>query len=162
MESNVFLGLGSNQGDRDLYILRAIAEIGKLPSSRITAVSSFYETEPVGQIEQPDFLNAVIRLETPLAPQELLNELKRIETAVLGRTAALRWGPRRIDLDILLYGDLVMTIPELTIPHPRLHERRFALQPLAEIAPETVHPVMRQTITRLLADLPTGQRVTRT
>ena len=162
MESNVFLGLGSNQGDRDLYILRAIAEIGKLPSSRITAVSSFYETEPVGQIEQPDFLNAVIRLETPLAPQELLNELKRIETAVLGRTAALRWGPRRIDLDILLYGDLVMDTPELTIPHPRLHERRFALQPLAEIAPETVHPVMRQTITRLLADLPTGQRVTRT
>lgn len=162
MESNVFLGLGSNQGDRDLYILRAIAEIGKLPSSRITAVSSFYETEPVGQIEQPDFLNAVIRLETPLAPQELLNELKRIETAVLGRTAALRWGPRRIDLDILLYGDLVMDTPELTIPHPRLHERRFALQPLAEIAPETVHPVMRQTITRLLADLPAGQRVART
>lgn len=161
MESNVFLGLGSNQGDRDLYILRAIAEIGKLPSSRITAVSSFYDTEAVGPVQQPDFLNAAIRLETPLPPEELLRELKRIETG-LGRTGGVRWGPRRIDLDILLYGDLVMDTPELTIPHPRLHERRFVLEPLVEIASETVHPVMGQAVSQLLAELPAGQRVMRT
>ena len=162
MDATVFIGIGSNQGDRELYILRAIAEIGKLPSSRITAVSSFYETEPIGPVQQADFINAAIRLETPLDPEALLRELKRIEKDVIGRTGTLRWGPRRIDLDILLYDNLILENPELTIPHPRLHERRFVLEPLAEIAPETIHPVMGQTIAALLAALPVGQRVTRT
>lgn len=159
--NQAFIALGSNLGDRELHLLRAVAEVGKIRASRITAFSSFYDTEPVGPTDQGNFLNAVLRLETPLSPRELLTELQRIENVVFNRRRDVRWGPRTIDLDILLYGDRVIDEPELTIPHPRLHERRFVLAPLAEIAPETVHPRLGETVRHLLERLPPGERVTR-
>uniref|UniRef100_A0A831UBM0 2-amino-4-hydroxy-6-hydroxymethyldihydropteridine pyrophosphokinase n=1 Tax=Geobacter metallireducens TaxID=28232 RepID=A0A831UBM0_GEOME len=161
MESNVFIALGSNQGDRELNLLRAVAEIGRLAQTRITALSGFYDTEPVGPVAQPDFFNAVLRVETSLSPRRLLAELQRIETEVFGRVRDVQWGPRPMDLDILLYGDLILDEDGLVIPHPRLHERRFVLAPLAEIAPDRLHPRLGKRVDELLPALSPGERVTR-
>ena len=141
-----YVGLGANLGDREGTIRAAVAE---LPG--VVAVSTLRETDPVGITDQPRFLNGVAALETRLAPRELLDVLLAVER-LLGRERGQRWGPRTIDLDLLLYGDDVIDEAGLTIPHPRLHERRFVLEPLAELAPELVIPG-RGRLEDLLAEL---------
>jgi 2-amino-4-hydroxy-6-hydroxymethyldihydropteridine diphosphokinase len=161
VEECAYIGLGSNLGDRELRLLSGVAELGRLPGTRVTALSHFYETEPVGSVPQDNFYNAVARIATTLPPLALLAELKRLEAEVFHRVPSGHWGPRSMDLDILLYGDLVLSGERLTIPHPGLFERRFALQPLADIAPTLVHPSLGKTIAQLLASLVTTERVVR-
>jgi 2-amino-4-hydroxy-6-hydroxymethyldihydropteridine diphosphokinase len=150
----VYLGLGTNLGDRAANIAQALHRLGSLGT--VLAVSSLHETEPWGIAEQPKFLNAACLLQTELSPLELLLALKRIESA-MGRTPTARNGPRLIDMDILFYDDLVLSTPELTIPHPCLHERPFVLLPLREIAPDIVHPVLKRTVSELADQLASGQ-----
>ena len=148
--TTVYLGLGSNLGDRKQNLARALELLSQ--HLKIEQVSSIYETEPVGYEQQPLFLNAVCRISTELDPEKLLRLAKEIE-AKLGRTPSFPNAPRPIDIDILLYGDEVFSDKELTIPHPRLAERAFVLVPLAEMAPDLVHPENRKTIRNLLGDL---------
>jgi 2-amino-4-hydroxy-6-hydroxymethyldihydropteridine diphosphokinase len=118
----------------------------------VVSRSSLYETAPVGETDQPPFLNNAVGVETVLSPRELLAVIKEIEK-IIGRTPTYRWGPREIDIDILLYDDLVINEPGLTIPHPRMHERAFVLVPLSEIAPIAVHPVLGKSIGTLCEGL---------
>ena len=145
-----YLGLGANLGERQNNIMKAIELLGR----RVTVerTSSLYETEPVGYREQPKYLNAVCQIITLIEPEKLLKLAKEIESA-LGREPGSPNSPRPIDIDILLYGSQVINTPELTIPHPRLEERAFVLVPLAELAPELVHPVSRKTIKKLLGEV---------
>ncbi len=131
----ICLGLGSNVGDREGNIRAAVAKLAAWPGLAVTRVSSLYETAPVGYTDQPDFLNAVACVETSLSPQELLTACLAVEKD-LGRERKVRWGPRTIDIDVLLYDEVTLATPELTLPHPRLHERAFVLVPLAELAPD--------------------------
>ena len=129
---DVYLGLGSNLGDRQANILEVVRRVGDLPGTRIVARSDLYETEPVGPISQDWFVNAVLRIETGLDPHSLLRSVKSIEGA-MGRLPAGRWGPRVVDVDILFYDDVELTDHELTIPHPGLWDRRFVLVPLLDV-----------------------------
>ncbi len=156
MLTTAYIGIGSNMGDKKASCRRAIKLLGK--AGRIVAASSFYCTEPVGYPDQEEFVNAVVELETPLSPPALLAQCHVIEDE-LGRRRLVRWGPRTIDLDILLYGEAVMNDGELTIPHPLMSARAFVLIPLAEIAAETVHPVCKMTIAQLLHNLHDVHRV---
>jgi 2-amino-4-hydroxy-6-hydroxymethyldihydropteridine diphosphokinase len=153
----VYLSLGSNVGDREAQLQEGakLAAVG-----RVVAESSFYETEPVEFTQQPWFLNCVLALETSKTPQELIAVILRIEVE-MGRRRVQKKGPRTIDIDILLFDDTIVDSEELTIPHPTMHERRFVLEPLAEIAPELLHPVLKKTIRELLDSLPPGQVVKR-
>jgi len=143
----VYLGLGANLGDRQGNLIWALQRIRAKAS--VEKVSSFYETKPVGYLDQPNFLNITCLLTTDLGPHDLLNFVKQIEKT-MGRQASFRNAPRPIDIDILLYDDLIIDGPELIIPHPRMNERAFVLVPLAEIAPQLVHPVAKLTIEELL------------
>jgi 2-amino-4-hydroxy-6-hydroxymethyldihydropteridine diphosphokinase len=143
----LYLALGTNLGDRFANLQDAIAALP--PAVRVLTLSPVYETPPWGLTDQPAFLNMVLQGETLLAPIELLKRLKLLETE-LGRLPAVRWGPRRIDMDILFYDKLILDIPGLTIPHPRLHERAFVLVPLADLAPDLVHPLLRKSISHLM------------
>ncbi len=140
---HAFLGLGSNMGERESYLDAARQEL-TCSEVRIIRVSSLYETEPVGYTDQGWFLNQVVKVETTLDPEELLSFIHEIENK-LGRKRLIRWGPRVIDVDILLYENLVLDTPDLIIPHPRMYERSFVLIPLQEIAPDLVHPDGRTT-----------------
>ena len=155
-----YLSLGSNLGDRAANLQRALHDLGVL--GRVTKISSFYETEPVEFTAQPLFLNCAVELETLREPLELLAGILAIERG-LGRVreGATPKGPRILDIDILLFSDSVVELPELTIPHPAMHLRRFVLEPLAEIAPDVRHPVLHRSARELLGRLPEGQRVRR-
>jgi 2-amino-4-hydroxy-6-hydroxymethyldihydropteridine diphosphokinase len=158
MPTTAYIGLGSNMGDKRETCLKALDLLGR--AGRVARVSSFYCTEPVGYPDQEKFVNAAAELETDLSPLALLAACHVIEDK-LGRRRLFRWGPRTIDLDILLYGDQVIDTAELAIPHPLLAVRRFALIPLAEIAPQAVHPIFQRTIARLVQELRDTHRVVR-
>ena len=147
--AKAYVGLGSNLGDRAGNLLLALR--GMMEASLcVTRVSSIYETEPVSKIKQPPFLNMVVEIGNTLpTPEQVMARLLRIEFA-LGRTREVKDGPRTIDLDLLLYGEVEKDTEFLRLPHPRLHERRFVLEPLAEVAPRLVHPVMKRTPAELL------------
>ena len=149
--TSVYLGLGSNLGRRMRALRGAVRALDGLPGSRVARVSSAYRTSAVGPAQR-DFLNAAVELRTSLRPQALLRRLKVLEKS-LGRRARRRWGPREIDMDILLYGRRVLRRPGLTVPHARLAERKFVLAPLAEIAPRRIHPTKKRSMTRLLREL---------
>nr|WP_267962737.1 2-amino-4-hydroxy-6-hydroxymethyldihydropteridine diphosphokinase [Thermus hydrothermalis] len=146
-----YVGLGSNLGDRAGYLLAAVSLLSRLPKTRLLRLSPVYETAPVGP-PQPPYLNLVAELDTGLDPRELLQALLEVERA-LGRERKERWGPRTIDLDLLLYGDLVLEEEGLQVPHPRLHERAFVLVPLLDLLPEGRHPVLGVRFAELLAAL---------
>ncbi|GHB83400.1 2-amino-4-hydroxy-6-hydroxymethyldihydropteridine diphosphokinase [Persicitalea jodogahamensis] len=146
--TTIFLLLGSNLGDRETIMQTAIARIGERVGEVMRA-SALYETAPWGGIEQPAFLNQVLEIGTSLAPEEVLRLILELEHEA-GRIRYERWGARHLDVDILYFGQKIMDTPRLTVPHPRLHERRFTLIPLAEIAPDFVHPVLNITNRKLL------------
>jgi 2-amino-4-hydroxy-6-hydroxymethyldihydropteridine diphosphokinase len=156
MPKRVYLSLGSNVGDREAQLRDAQTRLAA--AGRVVEVSSFYETEPVEFIEQPWFLNRVLALETDQNPQELMATVLRIEEE-MGRRRVQNKGPRSIDIDILLFDDVVVDSKDLTIPHPAMHQRRFVLEPLAEIVPEAFHPWLNKTIRELRDALPPGQAV---
>jgi 2-amino-4-hydroxy-6-hydroxymethyldihydropteridine diphosphokinase len=158
-----YLSLGSNLGDRHAHLRDALTRLGA--AGHVVAVSSFYETEPVEFTRQPWFLNCAVALETSQTPQQLMTTILRIESE-MGRRRVQEKGPRSIDIDILLFvtgetENTIMDSQELTIPHPAMHQRRFVLEPLAEIALELLHPIFKRTIRELRDALPAGQAVTK-
>ncbi len=150
--NRVYLLLGSNEGDRLGWMQQSIDQINEA-CGKVVARSQVYETAAWGLEEQPDFLNMAIAVDTDLAPIAILKAVNAIEHN-LGRQRTLKWGQRTLDIDILFYGDHIISLPELTVPHPHMQLRRFALVPLAEIAPKLVHPVLNKTVEELLADCP--------
>jgi 2-amino-4-hydroxy-6-hydroxymethyldihydropteridine diphosphokinase len=158
MRKRVYLSLGSNIGDRAANLQSAIGELSRF--GKVAAVSSFYETEPVEFTKQPWFLNCAVSLDTEKTPGQLLRALLEIERT-MGRLRTQQKGPRKIDIDILLFGDSSVNTATLTIPHPAMYERRFVLEPLAEIAPNARHPLLNKTVRELRDSLPPGQAVRR-
>src|SRR5712671_3303692 len=156
MQDRVYLSLGSNVGDREDHLRGAITRLESI--ARVISVSSFYETEPIEVTNQPWFLNCAVKVETTKMPKQLMAAILEMERE-MGRLRTIKKGPRTVDIDILLFGDAVVDSQEVTIPHPAMHERRFVLEPLAEIAPEARHPVFKKTVSEMLDALPGGQTV---
>jgi 2-amino-4-hydroxy-6-hydroxymethyldihydropteridine diphosphokinase len=153
-----YIGIGSNLGDKVYQCETAISDILRADQNKLLAKSSLLKTKPIGYTSQDWFINGVIKIETDLEPLELLQVLKDIESR-LGRKEGFRWGPRAIDLDILLFDEEEIEMEGLQIPHPRLQERQFVLIPLAEIDPEVIHPVLKKTIRELLENIKEDQGV---
>jgi len=151
--SVAYISIGSNIGDKLSNCLKGIGALTEKGKSLLLAQSRFYETEPVDYKDQDWFVNAVIKIETELDPFQLLNELKRIEKDAGRNFKAVRFGPRILDLDILLYDDLVLNSSDLEIPHPRMYQRRFVLQPMCDIASNLIHPVLKQDMQYILNSL---------
>jgi len=159
MPQGVFIGLGSNLGDRRLNIADALDRIGKLPGTRILKESSLYESEPHGDAKTW-FVNGVIEVETEFSPENLLKKLKGIEGAMgRKRVKGKRWGSRIIDLDILFYSNLVVRKRSLKLPHPEIANRRFVLLPLSELAPQLIHPVLQATVSELLSGVADTKKI---
>lgn len=156
--ARTYIGFGSNIGDRFAYIDQALCRLSEADDVSLTRVSSLYETEPVNNEKQAWFLNGVLAIETHLQPQPLLGVLKSIEAQV-GRQPRACWGPREIDLDLLMYEQYCINTPDLIVPHPEMHRRSFVLVPFAEIAPDVVHPILEQSVHDLLSDLTDGKVV---
>lgn len=145
-----YLGLGSNIGDKKAYLDNAVKALAETKGCDVEKVSSYHVTEPYGGVEQDDFLNACLILKTLLTPEELLERLHEIEKSA-HRERTIRWGPRTLDIDILMYDDVVMETDELIIPHAEMHLRAFVLKPLSEIAPNKRHPILKKTVSQLAA-----------
>lgn len=148
MGTAVYLSLGSNLGDSAGMLTQALERLDRLPATKVKRASRLYETEPVGELNQPAFLNIAAEIETGLRPLELLNAAQDIERD-LGREKGPRWGPRLIDIDLILWGDTVLQEEELTLPHPRFRTRAFVLAPLSEIAPDARDPITGRTVRQL-------------
>jgi len=155
-----YIGLGSNLGDRQAHLEAGLAGISALEHGQVVAVSSVYESDPVGLEDQPRFLNAVLSLRTDVPPPSLLQSLLRVEEAQ-GRQRTQRWGPRTLDLDLLLFGNCILQTEQLALPHPRLMERCFALVPLCEISPDLVHPASHLALRQVADDLQCAAQVQR-
>ena len=158
--SQVYLGLGSNLNDRQGNIFEALKRLSSISGISVVNSSSLYETEPVGYIDQACFINAVVEIKTILSPRRLLDLCLKIECN-MGRDRKIQKGPREIDVDILLYDRLIVDEDDLKIPHPAMHERRFVLVPLAEIAPDLIHPILMRSIKEILTNLGEMGRVDR-
>lgn len=156
----VYVGLGANVGDREASLRAALSAVGKRPEFRVLGVSGVYESAPFGYRDQPDFLNAAAELETEVSPREVLDTLLEIERS-LGRVRGRRWGPRVIDLDLLLYGRRIIREPGLTVPHSDLHRRAFVLLPLCDLNPRGLHPVTEENFRSLARAVAQDLRIRR-
>lgn len=154
--AKAYLGLGSNLGDREKNLKDCIEKIGTFKDIKLLNVSRVYETEPVGGPPQPGYLNAAFVIETSLSPQKLLRRLQKVESS-FGRLRDVKWGPRTLDIDILLYDNEIVTDDDLVIPHTLMHERLFVLKPLCEIAADVKHPILNKTIAELMLDIKSNE-----
>lgn len=152
-----YIGIGSNLGNRKKNLTQAIGLLKRDKNISLIKKSRFYETEPLGGLPQGKFLNGALKIQTDYSPEELLWELKKIESILGRKKTNLRWGPRTLDLDILFYGDCIMKNSYLTLPHPEIAKRTFVLKPLAQIAPNFRHPVLKKTIKQLWQEIASGK-----